>query len=411
MITLSGCSLMTSTDQNNDQILVSKARLAELNISIDELLGSNMTDTSEVNETHVDNITLSVNDSEGSITEPVTEPMTENIITKTYTAGELISLSLKATDADNDKITFTFSKPLDQNGEWQTTDNDIGEYIATITASDGKSQSVKSVKLVILNPNKAPIIADISQITVTAGDIITLKPVVTDPENDDITISYSGWMTESSKITIMTDVGTHTVLITVSDGKSETTKEIVINVQKENHAPVLAELKPITIKEGDLIELNAIATDEDGDDVIITYSEPFDSNGEWQTEINDAGTYAVTVIASDGKLSDKKTVSIVVKPANSAPIIELADVNVVLNKESTKPAETKTITLNPIVKDADGDQVKITYSGFMDGNTKVVTEAEAGNHLVTLTATDSKTTVTMNIKVSIQVNHVPVFDI
>ena len=55
------------------------------------------------------------------------------------------------------------------------------------------------------------------------------------------------------------------------------------------------------------------ADDQDGDNLFITYSGPLDSNGEWQTEAGDKGTYSVTVTVSDGKETVNENVKIVVE--------------------------------------------------------------------------------------------------
>ncbi|MBN2458251.1 hypothetical protein JXB31_03930, partial [Candidatus Woesearchaeota archaeon] len=342
-------------------------------------------------------------DEEGADEEPAAE---DDMITKTFTAGELVSLKPKATDADNDVVVFSFSEPLDEKGEWQTVAGDDGEYIITITASDGISEVSKKVKLIILSANKAPVIEDIPTITVSAGETVTLNPVVTDAEGDDVTISYSGWMDESTKVTTADDIGTNQVIISADDGNSIATKKVTIIVEKVNHAPVIGELESITVKEGELVEVSATATDEDNDEVTISYSEPLDDEGRWQTKIDDAGTYAVIVTASDGKLTDEKSVTIIVNKANSAPVIEMDDVSVIV-----VVGETKTVVLEPVVTDADGDEVSISYSGFMTDSSKTVTSEDSGEHTVTITADDGKTTTSLDITVSIAVNNPPVFEI
>jgi len=427
LMTLTGCSLLITEPVDDDKVCISKSKLEALNISIDELLEEESVtieieeveeeeeetgDEEEEEEAEEEDVAVleeEVTEEEANVTEDAgdeEETTTDEpeIITKTYTAGELVSLKPTASDADDDVVTFTYTEPLDENGEWQTAEGDEGEYIITVTASDGKSQVSKNIKIIILGGNAAPVIEDIAAITVTAGDTVTLEPVVSDADGDEITISYSGWMTESSIVTSADDIGAQTVTITASDGKAETTKTVSVTVEKVNHAPVLAELSTVTVKEGELVELSASASDEDGDDITITFSEPLDADGKWQTAIDDAGTYTITVTASDGKLSDEKTVAIVVNPANSAPVIEQDDRTVIVQLDDDGKG-TETVTLNPTVTDADGDEVTVTYSGFMDSNSKVVSEADEGEHIVTITADDSKVTASLNIKVTVELNN------
>ena len=59
----------------------------------------------------------------------------------------------------------------------------------------------------------------IKDIYLPEGETITISPTATDPDGDDLTYTYSGWMTSASYTTDNTDAGTHTVTVTVSDGK------------------------------------------------------------------------------------------------------------------------------------------------------------------------------------------------
>ena len=82
----------------------------------------------------------------------------ENEQSLTAYETDLVKLKVKATDLDNDNITYSFSKPFDQKGEWQTGYDDMGEYNVNITASDGVHQTVKVIKLNIKNKNRPPIL-------------------------------------------------------------------------------------------------------------------------------------------------------------------------------------------------------------------------------------------------------------
>ena len=46
---------------------------------------------------------------------------------------EKLSLDLKTDDPDEDILTYSYTGPLNEYGEWQTTYGDAGEYSATIT--------------------------------------------------------------------------------------------------------------------------------------------------------------------------------------------------------------------------------------------------------------------------------------
>ena len=90
--------------------------------------------------------------------------------------------------------------------------------------------------------------------------------------------------------------------------------------------------------EGDLIDLNPIAEDPDGDEIEIIFSEPFSDKGLWQTGEGDAGEHIVIVTASDGIDEAETRVLISLAPGNKAPKIECPEEVVV--------KETETINLD-----------------------------------------------------------------
>ncbi|MFH2028233.1 MAG: hypothetical protein ABIJ08_03795 [Nanoarchaeota archaeon] len=76
---------------------------------------------------------------------------------------ETIKISPKATDADGDKIKFTISNPIGDDGEWKTTYDNAGEYNVKVTASDGTDEASQTIKVTVENVNRAPVIKDIVQ--------------------------------------------------------------------------------------------------------------------------------------------------------------------------------------------------------------------------------------------------------
>lgn len=420
VLLLSSCSLFVASPPADDsRVCVSKSKLesvlADLNITVEDLKeepsveepdeqeppqdeetpGEEPTDVPDEQEPSQDEVTPGG--------EPTEEPAEDAV--RYFTEGDFVRLSPRATDADGDPVTFSYSAPLDADGEWQTQAGDAGEYTVTVTASDGKSAVSKQITIVVLPSNNPPVISGVSDVAVQEGETVVLTPVITDEDGDDVTIRYSGWMTEDTKETGFEDAGEYTVTVTASDDKSETRRTVRITVEDRNRRPVIGDLDGITVREGETVDLSAQATDPDGDDVTITYSSPLDENGVWQTQAGDAGTYLVTVTASDGKDEARKTATIVVESLNSAPQINAEDVSVLLQK-----GETKTVVLEPVVTDADGDNVQVSYSGFMTSNTRTVTWDDEGVHEVTVTATDGKEEARATVTVTVEVNTPPEFD-
>lgn len=310
-----------------------------------------------------------------------TDTNTSDLPRKEVTEGDLVNFpNLKAVDPDGDPITYTFSSPLDAKGQWQTAIGNAGQYKTTITASDGTNTVSQEVLIIVKSRNKPSVIELSDPVKTVAGMLLTLEPKVTDPEGDNVTIAFSGWMNSASKNITKDDIGNHKVTITADDGTSKVSKDIIVIVEKSNKAPVISELSSITVREGAVVSVTPTAKDEDGDNLTYTFEFPLNEDGKWQTKVGDAGEYTLAVRANDGKATAETTVMITVETANKAPTLSLE--NVALN-------EGETVTLSPTVNDPEGDEVKLTYTGWMSTNTKTTTYTDAGTHNVKITASDT----------------------
>jgi hypothetical protein len=333
--------------------------------------------TVEINATTESNATMEEKTEE---TKPVD---TRDLPKKEVVEGELVSFpNLRAVDPDGDKIDYTFSEPLDEKGHWKTTDADVGEHVVTITASDGTNTVSQQVLIVVKSKNKAPTIELEQPVQATEGETLTLEPVVTDPDGDEVTVEYSGWMNSSSREVGFDESGNKKVIITATDSKgAKTSIEAIISIAQENRAPSLADIPPQTIKEGQKVTVKPSAKDPDGDSLTYTFDTPFDEKGQWSTVIGDAGDYEVLVTASDGTLTDEKTFVLTVLAVNRPPVIEL--------ESPVEVSEGETVTLEPVITDPEGDEVRVSYSGWMNSNTKAAGYEDQGEHTVVISARDT----------------------
>ncbi len=338
--------------------------------------------------------------------EPKEEPKVDlrDVPKKEVVEGDLVTFpNLRAVDPDGDPIEYTFTTPLNEKGEWQTTEGDAGDHLVTITASDGTNTVAQQVLIVVMSKNKPPVIELEEPVEATEGETLVLQPSITDLEGDTLNITYSGWMDSDTKEIGYDDSGNHKVVITASDGKTSSSKEVIITVANANRAPTLADIAPETIKEGQKVTIKPSAKDPDDDSVTFTYDFPLDEKGVWQTEIGDAGDYEVLVTASDGTDTAEKVFVLTVEAVNKAPVIELE--SPVLAKESDL------ITLNPTITDPEGDEVRVTYSGWMNSNTRTTTYDDSGNHKVTIAARDTAgNEATLEVIVAVEdLNRPPIF--
>ncbi|PIN88815.1 hypothetical protein COU61_03360 [Candidatus Pacearchaeota archaeon CG10_big_fil_rev_8_21_14_0_10_35_13] len=164
------------------------------------------------------------------------------------TAGELVKINYSVTDLDNDTITVTFTSPLNNNGEWQTTSSDVGTYTSTMRASDGKNTTEKNITIIVNanntqnntnnqtnQTNSYPKIGSISYSGTYEGDTFIITITASDDDNDTLNYScstpftlvgmnYCSW---NSKVG---DAGTYNISVSISDGKNTTVSSIIINV-------------------------------------------------------------------------------------------------------------------------------------------------------------------------------------
>lgn len=314
-----------------------------------------------------------------------------------------IKLDVIVEDPDKDEIEITYSSPFSKEGTWQTKEGDAGEYFVTVSASDGKSTDKKLIKVIIDEFNHAPIIDIKDNFTFREGDTIVLKPKIKDIDDDNVTLTYSGFMTSEKKELGYDEAGTHIVTITASDGRKKSEKSIKIFVLDKNRAPVI-EIKEhkINITETELARIDYIISDPDKDELRINFTKPFNQTGEWQTKEGDAGRYEVKISASDGKLTTTDTVTVIVNRLNHPPEFVISSIKDIVVEEGDL------IYLTPQVKDKDNDPVTITYSGWMKTARYQTGYDDAGVHEVTITASDGKNQTSKTIKITVKdVNRPP----
>jgi hypothetical protein len=371
--------------------------------------------------------------------------------TRTFrvTETDFVKISPEAIDQDHDKITFSYSPPLDNKGEWQTDYGDAGEYNIDITASDGDKASTESVRLIVKAKNQPPFLKE-TKVIVNETQTINLRDLVTDPENNPLTFSFKKPFDQTGKwVTTYGDAATEVAIFTVSDGEFtipmrvevtilprnrppvidnlfserstlsteegkvlkffvETTdfdgdavkvlwtledanistalsgdiylnytssgqkklrlylddginivqREWQINIANTNRRPLLDHL-PISVNEGEIVELDLPLTDLDGDLLTYDFEYPLTPTG-WQTGFDDAGVYNLQVTAKDGEFQTKKTIEITVIDVDRAPILNLPD------KLSVKEGDF--VSLDIIASDPDNDSIQISIDNAPRGS-------------------------------------------
>lgn len=248
---------------------------------------------------------------------------------------EIVNLVPNAEDPDKDTLIFTFTSPLDDNGQWQTTYGDAGEYTITVTASDGSLTASKEVLIIVNRKEEAPALDSLSPaetaITIDETGQVAFSVRASDLNND---ILRYLWKLDGVSIgnddsveykTTYEDSGSHTVKATVSDGLFDTEKIWSVTVNNVNRKPQISEIDDIKAKETDTITINAAALDDDGDELSYSIDDSrFVQDGStftWETNYDDAGDHLVTVSVSDGVDTTTQEVKVTVENVNRPPVI------------------------------------------------------------------------------------------
>lgn len=243
--------------------------------------------------------------------------------------NEMVKLTVKLHDPDKDSVEYSFSPPLNELGQWKTSYGDAGEYVVTLTATDGKLTTEKKLRIVVHRVNVPPQVNGVADLHVKEGDVVTVKPTVSDPNGDKVTVTFSELLQDGIWKTDHTSAGEYKLKVVASDGELETEKTFTLVVDDVNQLPELTNLEDLTVKEGEVVKLEPKVTDLDGDEVTLTMSEPVGDSGVWQTSYTDHGEYFVTVTATDGKGTVTKKVKVVVEDVNMPP--EIVEVSLAVN--------------------------------------------------------------------------------
>lgn len=270
----------------------------------------------------------------------------------------------------------------------------VGTYVASLTVSDGKSDSAP--KLVIINAstaNSAPVAnAGVSQNVVPhPTNKVTLDGTASS-DADFNTLTYSWTLSRptgsaaalsdatSAKPTFVADKsGAYVATLVVNDGRLNSNPvSVVVNAELVNAAPVANAGVSQNVKTGTLVELNGSASTDANLDT-LTYkwtlvSKPSLSNADFllafpatsQTPkftADKSGVYVAVLVVNDGKIDSAiNSTTVTVTDENVAPVAnagaaQTAVITTVLGV-TTKP----TITLNGVEStDANGDLLKYRW--------------------------------------------------
>ncbi|HJH32588.1 MAG TPA: PGF-pre-PGF domain-containing protein [Methanosarcinaceae archaeon] len=362
----------------------------------------------------VSNVSVSENFTGSSIT-----PIIDNV--NGITSIVLTNLNLISASVGTPVIDIAFNI-TGGSGSFSTLDIKNVEFS---TSFNVYSPYTINGEIIIANSNNAPITSDQS---VTTDEDTPINIILSATDVDDDPLAYSIVANPSNGIVyISNNIATYTpdtnyygadnFTFKANDGTIDsTTATVSITVSAVNDAPILGSIGSKSVDENSTLTFTLASSDGDGDS--LTYSAIDLPTGAsldgssgiftWAPTYEQAGTYPVQFIVTDGTLNDSETVTITVNNINRAPI---------LNSISTVTiSETETATIELVASDPDGDS--LTYStnatfGFLTGNTFTWTSGfnNDGIYYLEFTVNDTFLTDTkIGIIIVGNADHAPVLD-
>ncbi|MCP5209601.1 MAG: tandem-95 repeat protein [Hahellaceae bacterium] len=228
-------------------------------------------------------------------------------------------------------------------GENQVTYSPLANFFGTetftyeaMTAAGGKA--VATVVVQVTPQNDAPVINKLPLASILVG--VPYADKVTAQDFDGDTLAYSAvnlptWLTLNSSTGALSgtpakaDVGVASITFIVSDGIYDVEKSLELTVASGNSLPEFVALESLLASVGTPFSYKVSAVDADGDELSYTAegfpgSFVFDGASGTLTgtpSAADAGSFVVVFAVSDGVDTAIRSVDLVVRAENQAPVI------------------------------------------------------------------------------------------
>jgi hypothetical protein len=253
-----------------------------------------------------------------------------------------IELGLKADDPDNDILTYTFSKPLNRRGEWQTTYGDAGNYNITITVSDGESYAKESVIIIVHRKDESPTIERFNpvenEISVDEGKQLKFNIFASDLNNDKLQYIWFLGDKEVSRgkellfETGFQDSGKYLIKAVISDGLNVISHSWDVNVKDIDIDAILSRIPNVSVQETETARIKLPNLKNLG--LHINISGPIGNDNKWKTGYNDSGKYEVTLqVTGKGYTGERKIQIDVINKDRKPEFTDLGHISINENEE------------------------------------------------------------------------------
>lgn len=149
--------------------------------------------------------------------------------------GDLVTLTVVASDPDEETVSISYTSPFDLQGKWQTDYDSAGTHNFQVKASDGTDTTVQDVRITVNNVNRAPeVTLTLSKQTVAPNETISITIEATDKDGDGMTyilkkdnntLSEGSITNKYTTQTSFSSIGDHTISVSVKDSNGATTTQ------------------------------------------------------------------------------------------------------------------------------------------------------------------------------------------
>ncbi|MFA6008716.1 MAG: PKD domain-containing protein [Desulfobacteraceae bacterium] len=343
----------------------------------------------------------------------------------THVGGEFVTFSGSCTDTEDgvlsgNALTWVSSK----NGNLGSGQNLIvnnlksGIHTITLTATDSESLS-RQTSISITVTNNAPtstISLPINSSTYSAGTAVTFSGTGTDIDTGD-TLTYTWTATLGSTTTVIGNqsvisvsnlaVGTHVIILTVSDGAGGVTASTPRTITITNNAPTATILYPpnnASFYPGATVQFNGSGSDAEDDTADLTYRWSCNQHGllstsaSFTTSTLETGFHTITFRVTDTNGTSNTTAqSITIYVGNRNPTATITSPS-----SGTSYNSSQTIVFQGSGTDTEDGTLSggsLVWRSSLEGatpigtgNTFATASLQSGTHVITLTVSDNFTT-------------------
>ena len=361
------------------------------------------------------------------------------LITVISTDVDSTNLSLSVANANPGVVTVTTSASGVQvapilNANGQTT--------LTITVRDEVSSTSTEVVVRVIAVNDAPTFTvSTAALTLTEdfGTTQLITVISTDVDSTNLSLSVANANTSVVSVTttasgvqvapILNANGQTILTITVNDGTSDTTAQVVVTVEATNDPTTLAvSTTSLSLTEdfGSVVSINTTITNVDGDTLVLTVAES--NTGVVTVTTSASGVQVAPILNANGQTTLTITVNDGTSDITAQVVVTVAAANDPTNLAVSTTALSLTenfgsaVSINTTITNVDGDTLTLTVAESTTGVVTVTNSASGvqvasilnanGQTTLTITVNDGTSDTTAQVVVTVSaVNNPPTFTV